>query len=132
MSWIEWDDLGEDRQGECSGIARRGDSLARGIALAGAGPHEAVLICLADMPNITPEHLKSIMGRFDPVTAPAVGSAAGGVCSPPTLFGRSLFARIAVLAGDKGARARLVESKLVPAPTRLLLDVDRPGDLSAT
>ena len=116
-----------------NGEAERGlsQSLARGIAVAGAARHEAALICLADMPNVTPDHLRAVMARFHPVTVPVVGSIAGENCSPPALFGRSLFARIALLEGDKGAKAMLAEGDLVQAPEDLLVEVDRPGDLAA-
>lgn len=103
-----------------------GSSIAAGVGA--AGEHERVVITLADMPFIDPQHLRMLgEGRGAVFTRQADGGA-----GTPAAFDRASFAQLSSLAGDKGARsleihgARLVE----PPSERMLLDIDRPADLS--
>ena len=111
--------------------AERGlsESLRLGIAAAQAGPEQAALLCLADMPFVRAEHLAALLARFDPHDAPVVASGRDGVPMPPALFARSLFAELADARGDQGGRSLLASAVLVPAPAAQLGEIDRPGDL---
>lgn len=105
------------------------ESLRLGIAAVQAGPEQAVLLCLADMPFVRAEHLAALLARFDAEEAPVVASGRDGVPMPPALFARSQFPALAEASGDTGGRALLASAVLVPAPAGQLGDIDRPGDL---
>lgn len=106
-------------------------SLACGIAAAALGPEVAALICLADMPFVSTRHLRELLARFDPSTAPVVATTNGAATMPPALFGRALFETLRRGEGDRGGKALLADAVIVPADADELLDIDRPGDLPA-
>lgn len=106
-------------------------SLSRGIAEAALGPEAAALICLADMPFVSTGHLRNLLLRFDPSTAPVVASANGDAAMPPALFSRALFETLRNSEGHRGGKALLTDAALVHAHADELLDIDRPGDLPA-
>lgn len=104
-------------------------SLASGIGLAAQGRAEAALICLADMPFVGINHLRALLTRFDPETAPVVASERDGAVMPPALFARTLFDRLQQGEGDQGGRALLASAVRVPAPADELIDIDRPEEM---
>lgn len=106
-------------------------SLACGTAEAALGPELAALICLADMPFVSTGHLRELLTRFDPSTAPVVASSNGDAAMPPALFSRVLFETLRSGEGDRGGKALLANAALVHADADELVDVDRPGDLPA-
>ena len=106
-------------------------SLRKGIDAVAAGPERAALLCLADMPLVRAAHLRALLARFDPETAPVVASSRDGVPMPPALFARAVFGELATATGDRGGRALLASAALVPAAADELADIDRPADLSA-
>ncbi len=95
------------------------------------------LICLGDMPYVRPETLDRLAAAFDP----SFGHAAlipsyRGERGNPVLLGRALFAGIASLSGDQGARPLLVAAgeyvaELPVEDSGVLRDVDRPEALDA-
>ena len=105
-------------------------SLSCGIAEAARGPETAALVCLADMPFVGTGHLRSLLARFDRVSAPVVASSDGKTAMPPALFDRALFDRLRASEGDRGGKALLANAALVMAGPGELADIDRPGDLS--
>jgi molybdenum cofactor cytidylyltransferase len=104
-------------------------SLALGIAEAAAGPEQAALVCLADMPFVRLAHLEALLARFDAGHIPVVASARAGIAMPPALFARALFDRLREMKGDRGAREMLASAQIVEAPAAELADVDLPDDL---
>jgi molybdenum cofactor cytidylyltransferase len=112
--------------------AGMGHSLAAGIA---AVPPEwqAAIICLGDMPLISPDLLRRMAqsaSRSAILTPTFVGQRGN-----PLLWGRDHFPELALLRGDVGARALL--SRLSPhiaeipwADDSILRDVDTPSSLS--
>ncbi|AJA08123.1 hypothetical protein SKP52_05990 [Sphingopyxis fribergensis] len=106
-------------------------SLSCGIAEAALGREAAALICLADMPFVSTRHLRELLTRFDPRTAPAVASSNGNAAMPPALFSRALFDKLRNGEGDRGGKALLADAALVHADPDELLDIDRPDDLPA-
>lgn len=106
-------------------------SLSCGITEAALGPEVAALICLADMPFVSTGHLRNLLTRFDPSTAPAVASSNGDAAMPPALFSRALFETLRSGQGDRGGKALLADATLVQAGADELVDIDRPGDLPA-
>lgn len=88
-------------------------SLRAGLA-AVPGDAEGAVVCLGDMPEITPELIDALIAAFDPgpERAPDDESVGGTICVPvfegrrgnPVLWGRGHFAEMAALEGDAGAR----------------------------
>lgn len=111
---------------EALGMSR---SLACGIAEAARGPQAAALICLADMPFVSLDHLMELLARFDAVHWPVVASTDGAAAMPPALFARSLFDRLQAGEGDRGGKALLGDAVLVRASASELADIDRPEDI---
>ncbi len=110
-------------------------SLRAGIA---AVPEDCVgaLVCLGDMPFAQPATLDRLAAEYDP----AEGLLAAvplfvGKQGNPVLLGRALFAEIAKLTGDRGARGLLagMPDRVAEIPVDdpgVLRDIDRPESLS--
>ncbi len=98
---------------------------------------DAVVVCLGDMPRISPAHIDSLIDAF----APADGRA---ICVPtvagkrgnPVLWGRRFFDEMRTVEGDIGAReiirrhADVVHAVAVDDEA-ILIDIDNPEDLAA-
>jgi molybdenum cofactor cytidylyltransferase len=108
-------------------------SLRTGIAA--AGPVDAAMICLADMPRLLPEHLDAVIetyraGEPTQIIVPTCDRKRGN----PVLWPRHYFAEIAALTGDVGARALIerhadhVRLFAIDDPA-ILVDVDTPAAL---
>jgi nicotine blue oxidoreductase len=105
-------------------------SLRAGVAsLADAS---AALVLLADQPGITRAAIAAVLGRAG--DAPAVRASYNGRPGHPVLIGRELFAEIATLRGDTGARHLLEASGVLTVACDGLAsgkDIDTPEDLDA-
>lgn len=101
-----------------------GMSLALGARRAIALDAGALLVCLADMPYVTREHLNALLA----VDAPAVVTDCNGTRSPPAVFVRELLPELAALTGDHGARHLLKSAATVTADAALIRDFDTPAD----
>ena len=101
-----------------------GTSLALGARRAIELSADAMLICLADMPYVTREHLLALLGA----EGSAVVTEVNGTRSPPAMFGRELFPELAMLTGDHGARHLLKSAATVHADPYLVLDFDTSED----
>ena len=109
---------------------------ARGMAssLALAAQHAidldatAMLVCLADMPNVTSAHLRALIagGAY----ADLVATESSGTRTPPAIFARSVLPQLLELTGDHGARSLLRTASTVEAPPNLVRDVDTLNDLT--
>lgn len=104
-------------------------SLALGVAAAGSP--DALLVCLADMPLVTPGHLLDIVARVTP--GGIVASTAGPLAppTPPAAFAREVLPQLLRLEGDTGARHLLQIAERVIAPAGTLVDFDTPDDFEA-
>ena len=102
-------------------------SVALGVAAAQAAGARAVLIALADMPLVPADHIRALVAGFD---GDCIGTNAGGVTMPPTIFGSPHFAALTRLTGDRGGAMRLAGAPLVALDPALALDIDRPEDLA--
>lgn len=95
------------------------------------------LICLGDMPEVTPETLKALVAAFDPTEGASICVPVhAGKRGNPVLWGREHFARLKALSGDVGAKHLLAElqSQVAEVETHsagVLLDVDTPEALDA-
>jgi molybdenum cofactor cytidylyltransferase len=107
-------------------------SLRAGVA-AVSGSADALVVILADMPDIGPAHIDRLIAAFDPVEGREICRAVteDGKPGHPVLFGRRFFESLSELAGDRGARAILCESGefIVDVPTAgqgAIVDLDTP------
>jgi molybdenum cofactor cytidylyltransferase len=103
-------------------------SLALAAIAAMAAGAEAMLICLADMPEVTPALLEEIAARFEPDEPAPVATASGDYRGPPVLFPAHLFPALAALDGDRGARHLLTKAIWVETPPAAVTDFDTPED----
>lgn len=101
-------------------------SLSLGAQWAAALHAEALLVCLADMPNVTADHLLNIVAALDEGGIAATECA--GVRSPPAAFAASQLSVLTSLSGDRGARELLQGAAVVTAPAELVADFDTPAD----
>ena len=117
-----------------SGLA---SSLRTGVAALPASA-AGVVVLLGDMPDIEAQTIDRIVEVF--VTSPNLVAAVpvhAGRRGNPVLFGRALFAAVARLEGDEGARRLLREAapdRVAEVPfddVAVTLDIDTPDDLAA-
>uniref|UniRef100_UPI0035ADECFE NTP transferase domain-containing protein n=1 Tax=Stella sp. TaxID=2912054 RepID=UPI0035ADECFE len=110
-------------------------SLAAGIA---ALPRDidGVVVCLGDMPRVTPAVLDRLIAAWNPVEGRAICvPMAGGRRGNPILWSRRFFAEMAAIHGDTGARGLLAAhaDQVVEVETGcegILIDVDTPEALA--
>ena len=103
-----------------------GHSLALGAIHAQTLSAEAVLVCLADMPNVTGEHLSRLVAAGQ--GGVAVATEAGSLRMPPAFFPASLLPELAILTGDRGARTLLAGAHTVHTDASLVRDFDTRPD----
>lgn len=96
---------------------------------------DAVIVALADMPEITPDHMNRLIAAFDPTENREICRAVSSDGTPghPVLFGRRFFETLAALSGDRGARDVLITAPdfLVDVQTMgqgAVIDLDTPQD----
>ena len=99
---------------------------------------DAVLMLLADMPEIGARDLDRLIAGFDPAEGREIvrAATADGVPGHPVLFGRRFFESLAALEGDRGARDLLREGSDYVVEVRLdgqaaVTDLDTPEDWDA-
>lgn len=109
-------------------------SLGRGIAA--LQRHEAVIVCLADMPAILPGTINALLRASG--TSPEalfVVPVRGGRRGNPVVIRQALFKDVLALRGDVGARilAERRPERVLEVPVdddAVLLDVDRSADIA--
>ena len=108
-------------------------SLRAGVAAA-PKDWQAVIICLGDMPEITPGLLKTLAARAAPsaIILPTVNGKRGN----PIAWGRDYFARLRTLDGDVGGKALLSEfaDRVIEVEAdgdAIFADIDTPEELAA-
>ncbi len=94
----------------------------------------AVVVLLADQPAVRAETVAALIDRYRRTLAPLVIPVFEGKRGNPILLDRSLFAELAAVRGDVGARpvvrAHLSQAEMVSVPDAAILrDVDTPQDL---
>jgi molybdenum cofactor cytidylyltransferase len=112
-------------------------SLRAGLA-AVAARADAVVVLLADMPEVGAAEIDRLIAAFDPEEGREICRAvsADGTPGHPVLFGRRFFESLAGLRGDRGAREVLEEAAefVTEVPTAgraALVDLDTPEDWAA-
>jgi CTP:molybdopterin cytidylyltransferase MocA len=108
-------------------------SLRAGVRA--AGDARGLMVLLPDMPGIDAAEIIAVIGAFArDDTHPVRGAAADGTPGHPVILPHRLFAEVAVLTGDEGAKRVLAgeEVRLVPLPgRRALTDLDTPEEWAA-
>ncbi len=113
------------------------DSLRAGLR---AVPElsDAVLVALADMPDVSHDHVNRVVSAFSPDDGREIcrAATADGKAGHPVLFGRRFFENLALLDGDRGARELLADALdfVVDVPTDgdgATVDLDTPEDWQA-
>lgn len=106
-------------------------SLRAGInAVPSSAP--AVVIALADMPDVTAQDIDALIEAYDPANGALIVApvAPNGKRGNPVLFDRRYFESLASLSGDTGAKALIdAESanlRLIPRGLGVLVDLDTP------
>lgn len=109
-------------------------SIRAGVAALPASA-TAVVLMLADMPDIRSDDIRALLVAHQGVADAPILRAAGPQGQPghPVLFPARFFAELGALQGDTGARAILAAHadavRLIPLPgTRALTDLDTPED----
>lgn len=109
--------------------AERGMLGSLHAAVAQLAGDERLMVCLADMPLITAEHLNAMLDLARDWPG-AIGSQAQGYRGPPAILPLPAL-RTLPPAGDEGARRLLRDARFVSGSPSLFADVDRPADLAA-
>lgn len=100
-------------------------------------PHgtKAVMVLLADLPDLTASDLKSVLHAAENDDKNLVwrGSTQDGSAGHPVIFSAELFGALAALTGDSGGREAMAAARgrvcLVPLPgTAARRDLDTPED----
>lgn len=102
----------------------RGQSSSVKLGVQTAKQQQAVLICLADMPLVTADHVRSVVERVTPGSIVASTSPSGGPPMPPAAFPRDYMHELLHLEGDRGAGHLLPLADRVVAPEGTLADFD--------
>ena len=106
--------------------------------LAAAGEADAVVILLADMPEVTAGDVDRLIAAFDPEEGREICRAvsADGTPGHPVLFGRRFFEALAGLEGDRGAREVVREAgefvtEVATSGRSAVVDLDTPEEWAA-
>jgi len=104
-----------------------GTSVGAGVTALRADA-DAVLVVLADMPELTGRDFDRLIAGFDPDEGRAIVRAVTEAGKPghPVLFGRRFFELLRALEGDRGAR------ELIQDHPEFVVDVTLPGAAAAT
>jgi molybdenum cofactor cytidylyltransferase len=112
-------------------------SLRAGMAALPIDVSGAVVL-LADMPRVTAAIIDALIACFEAggLETDAVVPVRNGVQGNPVLLGRSIFAAVATLSGDPGARRLLTDTgrRVLSCPIddeAIEIDVDTPAALAA-
>lgn len=112
-------------------------SLVAGMA-ALSDDADAVIVALADMPEIDAAAHDALIAGFSPESGHEICRAAtgDGTAGHPVLFGRRFFENLTEISGDRGARSVLrmapEYARDIPLPGRAAVtDLDTPEDWAA-
>ncbi|MCJ8518206.1 molybdenum cofactor cytidylyltransferase [Pseudorhizobium tarimense] len=113
-----------------------GGSLATGFSLPQVGECQGVLVMLADMPQVTADHVDRLIEAFRQTDAASVVRAShNGKRGNPIILPRATYEAVRRLQGDVGARAIIENSGLpiidVEIGPAAHLDVDTPDAVQA-
>lgn len=114
------------------GLSSSLQAAVRGVPETVAG----IVVCLGDMPLVRAAHLDALIAAFSlhqnsAICMPVFQGKRGN----PVLLGRELFAQLAEIEGDRGARGLISDRDelVVEVPVEdpgVLIDIDTPAALS--
>jgi molybdenum cofactor cytidylyltransferase len=104
-------------------------SLACAVDAAQATDAEALMILLADMPQVTAEHFTALIAARTANPDAIIASESAGIPMPPAIFPRSSWPQLIAGQGDTGARAFLHNAVRVSADPAMMIDIDTVADL---
>jgi molybdenum cofactor cytidylyltransferase len=110
-------------------------SLKRGLAEVPASA-DAALVCLGDMPFVTPAELGRLAAAFNPTEGRAIiVPTRGGKRGNPVLFARRFFPEMKEVAGDSGAKHLIGAypesvAEVEMGSDGVLTDIDTPESLA--
>ncbi|MBO1329217.1 nucleotidyltransferase family protein [Acetobacter suratthaniensis] len=109
-------------------------SLHTGVRAAMRRRAGSLLVCLGDMPLVSPALLNALLDTQRTTNAPAVAPDRHGQPGNPVLWSAQCYDRLLGVQGDQGGRAILRDLgsavRLVPAPAAMLEDFDTPERLA--
>ncbi len=105
-------------------------SLHLAVFAAQQSPAQALLVCLADMPFVTADHIQSLIAATKGHDG-IIASHDGTRPLPPALFPRAFWPQLLETKGDAGARFLIADALHIHAPSRILTDIDTEADLAA-
>lgn len=110
-------------------------SIRAGVeAVATHAPHcDALLVLLCDQPQVSAELISQLIEARADTGLDMAACAYADTIGPPALFGRQLFAELARLEGDRGAKTMLTRDPSAVAQVAFPAgadDLDTPADLS--
>lgn len=108
-------------------------SIRSGAEHAQAQGADALMILLADLPEIEPDDLRRMMRAFEGSNVLRACDESG-TPGHPVLFPARLFSALLTVTGDTGARAVLAQERVVLLPlsgSRATTDLDTPEDWDA-
>ena len=90
----------------------------------------AVIVLLADQPDVSPGHLQDLITAWKETGRTLIASSSGGVLQPPALFAARWFPRLLALQGDAGARGLFQDhpASVAAVPLAGAADIDTPDD----
>lgn len=92
---------------------------------------QAAVLMLCDQPHLSPAVLENLIQKWRESGAPIVASTYGGTFGVPAVFDQKMFAELAVLSGEQGAKPLMLRHReamrLVPFPEGDT-DLDTPED----
>ncbi len=109
-----------------------GTTLSCGADWAKSRNADYLLVALADMPFVTPDHFSDLMQKARAEPEGLAYSLCSARRTAPACFSARWFGSLCALQGDAGARAIIhnaPQSGAVAAPSRMLADIDFPADL---
>jgi molybdenum cofactor cytidylyltransferase len=96
---------------------------------------EAVLIALGDQPSLPPDVIPRLVQTYRETSRPVVAPLYQGAQGNPVLFAASVFAELAALSGDRGARSVVEKDPgrvaTVPFDLPMPPDLDTPEEYEA-
>lgn len=97
---------------------------------------DGVIICLGDMPQVTSEHLNTLIAAFNPLEGRAlVVPTYNGIQGNPVLWSSEFIPALQTVVGDQGAKRLFAEfaeqmAEVEIHDNAILLDIDTPEKLA--